>query len=1131
MGLHRGKACLRWLCAGLAAVSCAALADRLPVAQGVTRPLLEAGVRDATDSPEYDDKTRASLIEIYQRALGNLDDDDAHLQAIEGFAASVASAPRQLGAVRADLERLQGEPIPLPRPGSAEAATQALLEARAELLSEEADLNALRARLEEESQRPSAARRELTEAMDLLDSAGQKPKAAGGALVGAADLAQARSWLRETTERELSSRIQMLDQELISYAPRNELLKARSELQALVVARVRQQVAMLEAQLRGQRESEAVRMLQQAEAAQRAVQGQHPVLEETAQDNIDASRRLEQLARRIERFEARVAEIDQEARNVEESYQNLRQKLELAGMSRSLGHVLQDQYTSLPQRRGLQIELKRRDDEQTELALQKIAVDDHLKALGDKSQFSMGLLTDFQVRTRAETASGPLPPINMSALDDLLEQQREIYRQIQVAMSSYSGVLGEYSFMQRRLIDAVGGYEAYLVERLLWVRSLPSREFFTNLTELPSDFGKLLAPQDLREAVDILLGPGFFAPLQWLGVLVALLLLAARRPLRGRLRESSRLVGNPVKDSFRYTLQALAIVLLLVLPGPLLLASLALKLEFSNDPLLLSHALAVALFSAASSLFFLLLFFTICGPDGLGQRHFLWHQPALRPLRHELGRLIVPLIPLTFLLNLLFQLDAGGIAWDGLRLGLMACVLLLTGFFVRVLRRSGELMRALEKPKAYVSLVRLRRVWQALVVLVPLAMLVLLAAGYVYLAGMLLSSVIRSFWVVIVVVIVHQLCVRWLRITASRLNQQVLMANQARRIQEMSQFDPSQEVARGPPSPPEVDVLGLGRDTLRLVNAISTVVAVAGFALVWAQVLPALRFMDNVTVWHVGSLVPGAPVGRAISLADVGLALLVLGAAVFLYRKLPSMLELMLIQFTALAANERATAITLVRYLLIAVSIGAVVIMLGFEWARFQWLAAALGVGIGFGLQEILANFISGLIILFERPVRVGDRVTIGTVEGIVMRIQIRATTIVTWDRQELLVPNKSFITGPVLNWSLSDPISRLVVDVGVAHGTDVARAMALVAAAAEAEQKVLRDPQPLITLEQFGVNALEIRLRCYLDDLEARPVVRSRLYEAINAAFRKEGITVAFPQRDLHFDADRPLQIVLAGR
>ncbi len=196
------------------------------------------------------------------------------------------------------------------------------------------------------------------------------------------------------------------------------------------------------------------------------------------------------------------------------------------------------------------------------------------------------------------------------------------------------------------------------------------------------------------------------------------------------------------------------------------------------------------------------------------------------------------------------------------------------------------------------------------------------------------------------------------------------------------------------------------------------------------------------------------------------------------------------------------------------------------DWSRVQWLFAALSVGIGFGLQEIVANFISGLIILFERPIRVGDVVTIGETEGVVSRIQIRATTIRTWDAQELLVPNKEFITGRLLNWSLSDQTTRLKIPVGIAYGSDVQKAMSLMDEAARQNQTVLSDPGPYIVFNGFGDNALNLELRCYVGMQSHRVPAITNLHEEINRRFNAAGISIAFPQRDIHLDAAKPIDV-----
>ncbi len=189
-------------------------------------------------------------------------------------------------------------------------------------------------------------------------------------------------------------------------------------------------------------------------------------------------------------------------------------------------------------------------------------------------------------------------------------------------------------------------------------------------------------------------------------------------------------------------------------------------------------------------------------------------------------------------------------------------------------------------------------------------------------------------------------------------------------------------------------------------------------------------------------------------------------------------------------------------------------------------LSAATSLGIGFGLQEIVANFISGIIILFERPIRVGDMVTVGDSVGVVSRIQIRATTILTRDRQELLVPNKEFITGRLLNWSLTDQITRLVIPVGVAYGSDIPLSMKIITEVAENNEYVSKDPQPFVTFESFGDNSLTLILRAFTDSVDYRLKAVSTLHEEINRRFNEAGIVIAFPQRDLHFDTSKPLDI-----
>jgi potassium efflux system protein len=256
------------------------------------------------------------------------------------------------------------------------------------------------------------------------------------------------------------------------------------------------------------------------------------------------------------------------------------------------------------------------------------------------------------------------------------------------------------------------------------------------------------------------------------------------------------------------------------------------------------------------------------------------------------------------------------------------------------------------------------------------------------------------------------------------------------------------------------------------------------------------------------------------------MAVVVVVFTIIASKNLPGLLEITILNRLPMDAGARYAFTTLCRYTITAIGILLAVNTIGFRWSSVQWLVAALGVGLGFGLQEVVANFICGLIVLFERPFRVGDTVTIGEVNGTVSRIRIRATTIIDWDRKELIVPNKEFITGQLINWSLSDPVTRFKIKVGIAYGSDTELAEKLLVNVLNENPMVLKDPKPSAYFLGFGDNSLEFELRLFINNIDHRLLVQHELHKAIDREFREAGIVISFPQRDVHFDADQPLKI-----
>jgi small-conductance mechanosensitive channel len=189
------------------------------------------------------------------------------------------------------------------------------------------------------------------------------------------------------------------------------------------------------------------------------------------------------------------------------------------------------------------------------------------------------------------------------------------------------------------------------------------------------------------------------------------------------------------------------------------------------------------------------------------------------------------------------------------------------------------------------------------------------------------------------------------------------------------------------------------------------------------------------------------------------------------------------------------------------------------EWSKLQWLVAALSVGLGFGLQEIFANFISGIIILFEKPIRIGDTVTIRDLTGTVSKIQIRATTIVDWDRKEIIVPNKAFITEQLVNWSLSDPITRVIVTVSVSRDSDPTKVEMLLHQAVRECDLSLTSPEPEVWFAGFGQHTQDYEVRSYAKDMSDRWPLRHNLHKRISKKLKDNNVELAYPQMEVHIN------------
>jgi small-conductance mechanosensitive channel len=278
------------------------------------------------------------------------------------------------------------------------------------------------------------------------------------------------------------------------------------------------------------------------------------------------------------------------------------------------------------------------------------------------------------------------------------------------------------------------------------------------------------------------------------------------------------------------------------------------------------------------------------------------------------------------------------------------------------------------------------------------------------------------------------------------------------------------------------------------------------------------RMFDSIgEAWHT-IVSAGFTFGdRTISVQMLLIALAALYVTILLSRLLRSLLEEEVFPRRQMDRGVRDSINKLLHYAILALGVLMALSLAGIDLKNFAVLAGALGIGIGFGLQNIVNNFVSGLILLFERPIKVGDMIVLDGEWGTVGKIGLRSTTVETFDESEVIVPNSILVSEKVTNWTLSSEQSRIVVPVGVAYGSDLEKVLRILYEAANQHPQVLDTPPPSAIFTAFGNSSLDFELRVWTSSVSNRLIIKNDLLLYIDRRFREENVEIPFPQRDLH--------------
>lgn len=798
------------------------------------------------------------------------------------------------------------------------------------------------------------------------------------------------------------------------------------------------------------------------------------------------------LTAKVDQARYQLAALRELKEYTEADFSLTRRRVEVAGLEGKLGQVLMTRLGSLPGKRALQSLSTDRNSEIAEVSLATIDSEEALRATGDRSTFLRKNFGDTAAFDRRERR----------ILDQLYDQRRTLLREKLEAQNTLLRLLVDTNSATEQLIATTRDYQAFLTGNLLWIRSyhwLDPSQLLEQLLALVDPAPLLAGSWRWQRTLAEPLFMGFL-------LLLALLLLFRRRASAARESLLSVPIG-PRDESPRKILTGLALGLVLCLPLPLALILLAWAMSLATAGAAEVEALARGLGAAAVALFLLAWLQDLTGRLGTGRRLLKWNAQKLDTLRGDLPWLSI-LVPTAVgaivVARSRWVEDTGGPLAALGTFTLSAAILFAT---VRILRSSS-----LRSDRLATLL------FQALA-LIAAAIVTMHFTGQLFAAQMYLHALGRSLAAVSLTLLVINIAQRVILIYEGRIErrQRAELKAQARDGEDLS---PEQEI-----SDRDVDaVASLSDAQAQLLGALRLLLLGGFLWLIWSPALPAVALLDNVTLWAVTD--PGLPPGelRAVSLATLIIAFIVAAVTVVLVKHVPPLVQVLMMEYASVSPGVRYAAGMLLQYVIIGIGASISLSLLGFAWSKVQWLVAALGVGIGFGLQEIVANFISGIILLFERPIRVGDIISVSGHDGVVVNINPRATVISTFDNKELLIPNKDLITGVVNNWSLTSSKLRGVIPVGIAYGSDVRKAIAILYDVAKENPRVLEDPAPLVTFEDFGDNALVLWLRCYTDSdyLQRWTELRTEIYDRLNDA----AITIAFPQRDVHLDAAAPIPV-----
>ncbi|EPY1191731.1 mechanosensitive channel MscK [Proteus mirabilis] len=780
-----------------------------------------------------------------------------------------------------------------------------------------------------------------------------------------------------------------------------------------------------------------------------------------------------------------------------QSERNLKEQIDVLKGSLLLSRILFEEQIELPD----DIFINKLPDKIADLRLEQFEINKQRDQIFQPNLYIDQLMQEYQATHPELTDKNELKELH-NALLQLIDARRDLLDKLNNQLGSQISESINLQMDQQQLRSVVSSLENTLAQQIFWVSSnkpINLSWFSTFPDQAVAEFQSFKLNWSNE---NLLTGAKKSYPVLIALILFSSILVWQRKKFDKQFDKLSADINKLNKDTQLHTPLALGIVFLKTLPlscivlaiGYWLINSFNVQQEF------------IWSFTWQFAVFWLMFewSYRLMSDNGVAVNHFKIPLERVQQNRKRLLRLSLPMLPIILL-------SAYGINNPLLLVGdvIGQLVTIISLFFISLcaLPFCREMWQ--EKGNHVV-----RTVVITLLTFSPLLLMGLVIFGYYYTALRLANRWIDSLYLLMLWFIAYHASLRGLTVAARRLAYRRALERRQAMLKEKKEGDDN---TLEPIQEPPMDMEQINQQSLRLTTMILFIIFASSFYGIWSDFITIFTYLDGITLWHYNLPTELGNVVKAVTVADLLLSFAIMAISWFMIRNLPGLLEVLILSRIKLQQGASYAITTILTYIIIAIGTIVSLGILGVAWEKLQWLAAALTVGLGFGLQEIFANFISGIIILFERPVRIGDTVTIGSYSGTVSRIRIRATTVTDFDRKEVIIPNKAFVTERLINWTLSDTVTRIIIQVGVAYGSDLDKVKTILMKAAKDNPKVMTEPEPVVLFTEFGASTLNHELRFYVRTLGDRNTAIDEVNRAIDKLCNENDINIAFNQLEVY--------------